>query len=96
MTQIITLALEGERSSPPHSDQCFTSVDYLCSECYWLLAPVPISRRRRVWLEHQRKSRGQPAPLPDDFLDRLAADMAANPHRFAAIIQFLNNYKGVS
>lgn len=90
------LPLPGECQYPPHSEDCFTTVDRLCRECDWLLGPFPLSKRRKVWSEHQRKRQGLPEALPDKFLERLAADMFANPQLFAAIIQDLNNYKGES
>lgn len=77
---------------PKHSENCFVTPDQLCFECYGLLAPVPISQRRRIWERNQALKQQVPDPLPPMFLYRLAAALAANPQIFAPIMQQLNLY----
>jgi hypothetical protein len=81
---------------PPHSDDCFTTPDKLCEDCYGLLAPLPIRQRREAWLARERQRRGLDQPLPESFRRALAASLRFDPERFALIIQFLNSYQGGS
>lgn len=94
MSQNSAELLSFEYHWPAHSELCLTTVGHKCRACDELLAPYPLSRHRDIYRQHFFKSLGIPRPLDEKFLDRLAAALAADPERFAPIIQFLTTYKG--
>lgn len=63
-----------------------------CDDCRKAayLDRFPRSQWAALSLAYDRRLAELPKPLPASFLERLAAEMVANPELFAPVVRFLN------